>query len=100
MDDRGRVPFALIGVLLLVISATLATTVDPARPPVDSDSAVVVDRATATTQTELREAVSAASRDAAADPVVEPADTPVGRVLDDERPFRDALALRIYLRAR
>lgn len=100
MDDRGRVPFALIGVLLLVTSATLATTVEPARPPTDSASAVVVDRATATAQTELREAVTAASREAAADPVVEPADTPVGRVLDDEAPFRDALAFRIYLRAR
>jgi hypothetical protein len=98
--DRGRVPFALIGVLLLVTSATLATTVDPARPPTDSESAVVVDRATATAQTELREAVTAASREAAVNPVVEPADTPAGRVLDDETPFRDALALRIYLRAR
>lgn len=100
MDDRGRVPFALIGVLLLVSSATLATTIDPGRPPSDSETEVVTERTTATVQTELREAVTTASRAAAADPVVDPADTAAGRLLDEETAFRDALRLRIYLRAR
>jgi len=100
MDDRGRVPFALIGVLLLVSSATLTTTIDPARPPADSETEVVVERATATTQTALREAVSTASREAAANPVIEPANTTAGRVLNDSSAFRDALRLRIYVAAR
>lgn len=100
MDDRARVPFALVGVLLLVSSATLATTVDPGRPPTDSDSEVVAERTAAAVQTELREAVRTASSDAAADPVVEPANTTAGRVLDDSTAFRDALRLQIYLRAR
>ena len=100
MDDRARVPFALVGVLLLVSSATLATTIDPARPPTDSETEVVVERTTATTQTELREAVSAASRAAATNPVIEPANTTAGRVLNDSTPFRDALRLRIYRQAR
>jgi len=100
MDDRGRVPFALLGVLLLVSSATLATTIDPARPPTDSDTEVVVERTTATTQTALREAVSTVSSDAATDPVIEPANTTAGGVLNDSTPFRDALRLRIYVAAR
>ena len=100
MDDRGRVPFALLGVLLLVSSATLATTIDPARPPTDSDTEVVVERTTATTQTALREAVSTASSDAATDPVIEPANTTAGQVFNDSTPFRDALRLRIYVAAR
>jgi len=100
MDDRARVPFALLGVLLLVSSATLTATIDPARPPTDSETEVVVERATATTQTALREAVSTASRAAAANPVIEPANTTVGRVLNDSSAFRDALRLRIYVAAR
>ena len=99
MDDGGRVPFALLGVLLLVSSATLATTIDPARPPADSDTEVVVERTTATTQTALREAVSTASSDAATDPVIEPANTTTGRVLNESTAFRDALRLRIYVAA-
>ncbi|WP_241692896.1 DUF7286 family protein [Haloarcula limicola] len=99
-DTRGRVPFALLGVLLLVSSLTLAPTLTP--DPVPSDTAVerTLDRASAGTQTAMRDGVATAGRRAAASPVLEPADTPAGRALNDSQPFRDALRLRVYLRVR
>ncbi|MFD1513493.1 DUF7286 family protein [Halomarina rubra] len=99
-DTRGRIPFALLGVLLLVTSATVTTThlVEPSRP---ADPAVdrAMREATATTQTALRDAVGAAARDAARNPVTHAAATPFGRVLNDSTTFRDALRLRVYLAA-
>jgi hypothetical protein len=96
-DRRGRVPFALIGVLLLVGSATLAVTmVDRDRREVEVDAEVALDRGNAVTQTVLRDAVADASRRAAANPVVTPANTTYGRVLNDSTPFRDYLRIRIY----
>lgn len=99
MNDRGRVPFALVGVLLLLTATTMVTTVLPqvgSQPP-------AVDRAmdgeTAAAATELRSAADEAATEAAVGPVTSPADTTAGRALSDETPFRDALKLRIYLRA-
>lgn len=100
VNDRGRVPFALIGVLLLLTSTTLAATVsmdDHGRESPDIDRAM--DGATAVAMTELRGAVDAAATNASAAPVTRPADTTAGRALNDTKPFRDALRLRIYLRA-
>jgi hypothetical protein len=100
VNDRARVPFALVGVLLLVSSATLTATVgthDPRRTP-------DVDRAVSGAETALvpalRGAAALAATDAAAAPVTRPANTTAGRALNDSRPFRDALRLRIYLAAR
>lgn len=101
MDDtRGRVPFALLGVLLLVSSLTLAPTF--VGDPVPTDTAVerALDRATAETQSAVRSGVATAGRRAAANPVVTPADTPAGRALNESAPFRDALRIRAYLRVR
>ena len=99
MNDRGRVPFALVGVLLLLTSTTLAVTVVPQtgndRPEIDR----AMDDATAIAVTELRGAADEAATNAASAPVTRPAKTNVGRALDEDRPFRDALRLRIYLRA-
>ncbi|QIO22228.1 hypothetical protein G9465_07675 [Haloarcula sp. JP-L23] len=99
-DTRGRVPFALLGVLLLVSSLTLAPTLRPAPAPRDTAVERTLDRATAETQTAMRDAVSRAGQRASTDPVLEPANTSVGRALNDSRPFRDALRLRIYLQVR
>lgn len=99
MTDRARVPFALIGVLLLVTSGTVAVSQhDPVvtEPPVDRE----MDRLTAETQSALRSAVLQAARDAAAAPVTEPANTTVGRAINGTATFQDALRLRIYLAAR
>ncbi|MWG35424.1 DUF7286 family protein [Halomarina oriensis] len=100
-DTRGRVPFALLGVLLLVTSATVATTQltgtsDPTEPAVDR----AMREATATTQTVLRTAVTDAARRAARDPITQPANTPYGDVLNESEPFEDALRVRIYLLVR
>ncbi|MFB6129709.1 MAG: hypothetical protein ABEJ28_02695 [Salinigranum sp.] len=100
-DRRGRVPFALLGVLLLLGStayaAGLATT-GPARE--NHAVGAAMDRSAASARTALRSAVADAARSAAAHPVTTPANTTAGRVLNDSTPFRDALRLRIYVAAR
>lgn len=101
MTDRGRVPFALVAVLLLVASASLSATLAPRAPPATEPAVErAVERATAQTQTAIRAAVHEAAREAALHPVLVRANTTVGRQLDAARPFRDALRLRIYLAAR
>ncbi|WP_266076015.1 DUF7286 family protein [Haladaptatus caseinilyticus] len=100
-DTRGRVPFALVGVLLLVGSATFAGTLGSRESPtVDRSVERAMDRLTASTQTTLRSAVQRASRDAAAQPVIRPANTTEGNVVNGSEPFRAYLRLRIYLSAR
>jgi hypothetical protein len=94
--ERGRVPFALVGVVLLVGSATFAATVERGthrpEPAVDA----VMERAAADARSAVRRAVARASVAAASDPVVEPAETPYGRVLDADAAFEDSLRIRIY----
>ena len=100
-DTRGRVPFAFVGVLLLVGSATLsATIVAPPAPSVERDADRATERAVASSRTALRNAVQHAARDAAARPLLEPANTSMGRVLNASTPFRDYLRVRIYVTAR
>jgi hypothetical protein len=98
-DDRGRVPFALVGVLLLVSSATLAAT-DGGRP-VTTEPAVerAIERAEATSTTTIRRATRRAAREAARRPVTVASNGSVGRALGPD-PFRDALRLRAYLALR
>lgn len=98
--DRGRVPFALLAALLLVTSAALAASTGPAGPPSDPAVATALDRARTATGSTVRGSVAAAGRAAARAPVVRPANTSVGRVLDEAHPFRDSLRLRVYLTAR
>jgi hypothetical protein len=94
-EDRGRVPFALVGVLLLVSSAMLAAT--GGRQPATAEPEVerAMERADATTATVLRRV----ARDAAERPVTAAANGSVGRALGAD-PFRDALRLRAYLAVR
>lgn len=100
VNDRARVPFALVGVLVLVSSAGLTATVGTHSP----DGPPAVDRAmegaTAEATTALRGAADDAATEAAAAPVTDPANTTAGAALDDSQPFRDALRLRLYLTAR
>ena len=83
-DTRGRVPFALIGVVLLLGSTTYASTLATDELRVDRDVEAAMDRATAASETALRTAVSRAARDAARTPVVEPASSNWGDVLDED----------------
>ncbi|MDS0293557.1 DUF7286 family protein [Halogeometricum luteum] len=100
-DERARVPFALVGVLLLVGSSTFAASLaSPGAGVVDDSVDVAMDRADAETTAALRVAVRDAAEAAAADPVTTPANTTVGRALDGNRTFRDYLRLRIALSAR
>ncbi|PSP86199.1 hypothetical protein BRC83_01565 [Halobacteriales archaeon QS_1_68_17] len=102
IDERARVPFALVGVVLLVGSATLAATMQSRDPPDASDPAVdaAMEEATAATGVALRTAIERAARESALSPVTARADTAAGEVLDPDSPFRDALRLRIYVHAR
>jgi hypothetical protein len=97
-DRRARVPFALVGVLLLLGSTTFAVTLSTQQAPTASDEDVqtAMERAEASAGAAVRDATDAAARDAARNPVLNPADTPAGRVLNDSTAFRDALRLRIY----
>ncbi len=100
-DERGRIPFALVGVLLLVTSATLSVTLTASpEPQVDRSVGEAVERATAASNTALRGAVSRAGRRAASAPVTATANTTFGAVVNDSTPYRDALRIRIYLAAR
>ncbi|WP_435064101.1 DUF7286 family protein [Halobaculum sp. EA56] len=99
-DDRGRVPFALVGVVLLLGSVTYANTLALRGPTaVDTAADDALERAEAAGRPAVRAAATAAARDAAENPVTAPANTTVGDALDPNAPFRDALRLRIALAA-
>lgn len=94
----ARVPFALLGVVLLVGSVTFAGTLhQPAATEPDVERAI--DRASAEAQSALREATLSAARNAAREPVIARTETPYGQVLNSSSPFRDTLRVRLYLRA-
>lgn len=99
-DDRGRVPFAVVGLVLLLASSAFVASTAPGRPAATPAVDTAMDRASAQSRTALRRAVVRASDAAARNPVVTRADTPAGAVLDDGSPFRDSLRVRVYLRAR
>ncbi|GAA0293093.1 DUF7286 family protein [Halarchaeum salinum] len=96
-DQRGRIPFAVIGALLLITSAVLAAGIagQPAATGYDAGPALAASWTATHAATER--AVLRASVAAAQNPVLERADTPYGRVLNASDPFHDALRLRIYL---
>jgi hypothetical protein len=99
-DSRGRVPFALIGVLLLVSSLTLAPTLQSDPAPETAAVEQALTGVTAASHTAIRDGVARASDRAGAEPVITPANTSVGRALNESQPFRDALRLRIYRQVR
>ncbi|WP_324663124.1 DUF7286 family protein [Haloarcula sediminis] len=99
-DRRGRVPFAVLGVLLLVSSLALAPTLSTEPAPSETDVERSLSVVSSASTTAVRDGVATAGRRAAAAPVVEPADTPVGRALRDDHAFRDSLRLRVYLQVR
>lgn len=98
-DERARVPLALVGVVLLVGSATAAATLathDPA--PTTTRTEEAADRAVASAQTALAGAARTAAANAARSPVVAAADTTFGAAIGTPDAFQDALALRVYAR--
>jgi hypothetical protein len=98
-DDRARVPFALVGVVLLVTSTAFHASLGTAPAVREPATEAALERAGAAAVPALRVAVRQAARAAAADPVLTTANTTAGRALNDSHAFRDALRLRIYLSA-
>jgi hypothetical protein len=99
-DDRGRIPFALVGVLLLVSSSTYAASLATTGPSAaDRSVDEAMDRVDAETTTALRIAARDAALAAARAPVTDNASTVVGDVLGENRTFRRYLRLRISLAA-
>lgn len=100
-DDRARVPFALIGVLLVLGSTAYVATVanQPAADfrPAETE---VIERTDAAVDAAVQRGSERAAADAAQEPVVEPAATEAGGVLDESDPFEDYLRLRIYAEVR
>jgi hypothetical protein len=100
-DDRARVPFALIGVLLLVGSAAFAASLSARSPsPVNASADAAAERVDAETTATLRTAVREAARAAARDPVTVAAEDGPGSALAGPNTFRRYLRLRIFLAAR
>ena len=100
-DDRARIPFALVGVLLLVGSAGLAPSLATSGPsPVDRSADVAADRVDAEATAALRGAVRDAARAAARDPVTVAATGGPGSELAGSNTFQRYLRLRIFLAAR
>ena len=100
-DDRARVPFALIGILLVLGStAYVATLADQPGPEPRPTETAVLERTDAAVDGAVQRGSERAAEAAASEPVIEPAKTEAGGVLDDEEPFEDYLRLRIYAEVR
>lgn len=100
-DRRGRVPFALVGVLLLLGASVYATGIaERAEPSIEHPTSAAMDDLERDTRPALRTAVRDAARESARNPVTQAADTPAGRALNATSPFVDALRLRIAAAAR
>lgn len=105
-DNRARVPFAMIGALILVSSVGLVVTLQLQRDAtVDVDDSLAMERTASAANTALFDATTQATHDAALEPVTEPADTELGRAISDDRNytgdefFERYVKLRIYLEA-
>lgn len=102
LDDRARVPFAIIGALLLLTSVTIVGVLESRETPeTDVDPMLAIDRTEPLVQSELRAATRRATDDAARAPLSATADTPVGNAIDHPREdeFDRYLKLLIYLEA-
>ncbi|WP_436928354.1 DUF7286 family protein [Halosimplex halobium] len=104
-SNRARVPFAVVGVLVLITSATVVGVMQSREDAdTDTDVGLAMDQAQGAAQSVVREAVSDAARAAAREPVTIPADTPAGRALangasdpDPNAVYRRYVKLRAYL---
>lgn len=102
-DERGRVPFALVGVLLLVSSGAYVTSLGgTADADTDVSSARAAEDARSVARSALVRAARSAARDTARRPLVAPSNTTVGRAVEraNGSPFRAGLELRTAVAAR
>lgn len=96
-DERGRIPFALLGALLLAASVGIVATVEQ-TPTGDTDrtGSEAVAELTTVESTAFQSGIKTGAAAAAADPVTEPANTSYGAVLDEDDPFRSQVELLAY----
>ena len=110
LGERGRVPFALVAVVLLVGAVGVTVTLSTRQPSsVDRDPSLVLERSKAGIQTALRDASLEGTIEAARYPVLAAANTPYGRTLtptgvapgaaDTDTVFERYVKLRVYLAA-
>lgn len=94
-------PFALVGVVLLVTASAVGGTLATRDAPDTTNAADrAADEATAAARVALERATLRGSVAAARNPVITPANTSYGRVLRADSAFEDALELRMYAAAR
>jgi hypothetical protein len=80
---RGRIPLAVIGVLLLLTSVTVVGTMETREEPTtDVDASVVINQTEAATQTAIRDGAQRGAEIAAERPLTTPADNAWGEVLN------------------
>lgn len=95
-DRRARVPFALIGVLLLVGSVGYAATMGgPDGAMARSDTSQALSEVTAAGRVALRRAVHRAAAVTAANPPIRAANSSYGHVIAGNKTVRRSLRLRI-----
>jgi hypothetical protein len=99
-DSRGRVPFAMVAVLLLVSAVAVVGYLETRGPgETDTDPALAMDRTESAVQTALRDATASAAQQAASEPLTAPANTSYGHALNRDRPFVSYLEALVYLEA-
>jgi len=105
-DDRARIPFAMVGVLLLVSSITVVYALEMRPDPeVTTDQSDTIDITNSAASAELRQASVEAMHDAAFEPITQPASNEYGDALvsdegsDSDEVFERYVKLRIYLEA-
>ena len=99
-DERARIPFALIGVLLLVTSAAYAVGVtDQGLVGEDRSVERAVERVDADTTTALRIAARETAHDAATNPVTKPPNQQgeVAAAVREESAFEDAFRVQLAI---
>ncbi|QHS16905.1 hypothetical protein GWK26_06965 [haloarchaeon 3A1-DGR] len=96
-DRRGRVPFALVGVLLLVSSGAYASGLATTGVTIDRSVERAMDRASADLTPAIRSATADAARAAAAQPVTRPGGDVPRTVIRNDSAFEDALRIRVGL---
>ena len=98
--ERGRVPFAVVAVLLLLSAVVLVGYLETrGSPETETDATLAMDRTDSAVQTALRDATASAAIQAAAEPLTEPANTSFGDALDGVRPFVSYIEALVYLEA-
>ncbi|WP_280585692.1 hypothetical protein [Halorubrum sp. Boch-26] len=97
VDERARVPFALIGVLLLVTSTAYAAGIaDQGLVGEDRSVERAVERVDADATAALRAAAREAAHDAAREPVTRaPEGGAAAEAVREESPFADAFRIRL-----